>query len=227
MPVLLSPENILGFVCLVFLLVVLSATPLSSLADATGIPERKRTMLWVLSCACLRIGLLGVLLRLAIPHIPLFSLRDDSVTVRELLYVALGAYLLGRSAIGMNRQPGNTFQRATNIVTPGATIISVIPHAADGAVLSLGMSDEPAVMVAAVICAAVITYFSRRSLVRMAEIYRGVNRLAFASCMLASLLLIVEGIAGGLIISKTYLYFAVAFAYGVLLLGIGRRRKLM
>jgi predicted tellurium resistance membrane protein TerC len=227
---LFTPDGLLGLTCLAVMLILTGARYLQPAQNMIGRWDKhsQPAVWWSWAAAGLlfRVLFLGLFLWLLGLRPPLFSLFGNAVQLREIVYLALGFFLLSRTVIQINLAAHGNRQAmpeppATSIA---ALLGSVIPAAADAAIIALGMTDLTIVMVAGIFLGSILLVGFRGPIIRVVRAYPMINTLAVAFLTIISVLLFIEGIAGpALKISKTYLYFAMAFGFAVQLLSIRYR----
>jgi predicted tellurium resistance membrane protein TerC len=218
-------EAILGFICLLALLIFLSAPAAGKSLDRLSVAGNKSTAPFLVLNAVqlfIRVMMIALATWVTQSRFGVTRIFGDTVSVRECALLAMGFYLLSRSVMLLNES-----SRAQDVSTPqslGGAIIQSIPLALDTSLVAFGMTDFPAVMVASVFALMLILSLSGRKLADALRRRPVLFTLSLGFVILISLLLVVNGVAGdALRISKTYLYFVVAFGFAVQLLAIRRR----
>jgi predicted tellurium resistance membrane protein TerC len=225
-------EGILGLICIAAMLLISSFPNVASVSAATsGMPADRRSALWLTWTAAvlfLRMFVLITLLWLIHADVSLTSLFGNEVKLREFVLLGVGFYLLSRIVIQVvhysDWKPIPSKGIAVSTVAP--LFARSIPHAADGAFLAFGMSDSLPVMVAGIFLGAILVASGQKWLTALTARLPVLYSLTLGFALLVSLLILIEGVAGpALRISKTYIYFVIAFGFGVLLLSLRNRRN--
>jgi predicted tellurium resistance membrane protein TerC len=232
MTTLFTPEALLGLICIVTMLVI-TGIPLARNAAfiIKSLPATKHSAGWLAWGSVnlfFRILFLVVIIACLNADKSLFSLFGNGVQVRELVYLGLGFYLLSRAVIWLNRNQAARNAETTPVQhNPArALFLGGIPAGLDAAVITIGMSDAYIVMVAGILISMIILLTSGNKIASLGQSHPTLFTLSVAFCVLISLLLFIEGIAGPTLkVSKTYIYFAMAFGFAVQLISIRYRRN--
>ncbi|MGZ3600902.1 MAG: TerC family protein, partial [Ktedonobacterales bacterium] len=94
----------------------------------------------------------------------------------------------------------------------------------DSVITAVGMADELAVMIAAVVIAVVIMLFAATAISDFVNRHPTVKMLALSFLLLIGVTLLADGL--GFHIPKGYIYFSMAFAVFVELLNLWARRRM-
>jgi predicted tellurium resistance membrane protein TerC len=173
-----------------------------------------------------RTGLLAamgmrVLLLLSIAWIirltaPLFTVFDQEISGRDLILLGGGLFLLGKATLEIHDRLEGEEGHSSARVAPsfGAVIFQImlldIVFSLDSVITAVGMADDIAVMVAAVVIAVGIMMFSAESISGFVNRHPTVKVLALSFLLLIGLSLIGEGFE--MHIPKGYIYFAMGFS---------------
>lgn len=93
----------------------------------------------------------------------------------------------------------------------------------DSVITAVGMARDIAVMIAAVILAMIVMFVAAKSIAEFVNKHPTIKMLALSFLMLVGVVLIADGC--GQHIEKGYIYFAMAFSFGVEVLNIRSRAK--
>ncbi len=200
-------EIVLGIDNLVFLAIVTSRLPEA---------ERPSARRYGIALACItRILLLLSLSWLASMTQPVLW----KFSVRDLVLLLGGLFLLVKASIEIWNEISGANEVAEGKAAAsywGAiaqiAVIDIV-FSLDSVITAVGMVDNKAVMVAAIMIAVVIMLLASEPVSRFIERHPTVKMLALAFLILVGAALMAEGF--GLHISKNYLYFAMAFSAGV------------
>jgi predicted tellurium resistance membrane protein TerC len=173
-----------------------------------------------------RTGLLAamgmrVLLLLSIAWIirltaPLFTVFDQEISGRDLILLAGGLFLLGKATLEIHDRLEGEEGHSSARVAPSfsAVIVQImlldIVFSLDSVITAVGMADDIAIMVAAVVIAVGIMMFSAESISAFVNRHPTVKVLALSFLLLIGLSLIGEGFE--MHIPKGYIYFAMGFS---------------
>lgn len=163
---------------------------------------------------------------------PLFSLGAYAVSMRDLILLLGGLFLLykGTNEIhhtmeGQDEAVGT----GRKTLTFGAVIIQIlildIVFSLDSVITAVGMANELPVMMLAVIIAVGVMLFAAGPTSRFVQEHPTVKMLALSFLILVGVALVADGLHFH--IPKGYLYFAIAFSVAVeaLNLAAARRRR--
>lgn len=163
---------------------------------------------------------------------PLFSLGDYDVSMRDLILLLGGLFLLykGTNEIhhtmeGQDEAVGT----GRKTLTFGSVIIQIlildIVFSLDSVITAVGMANELPVMMLAVIIAVGVMLFAAGPTSRFVQEHPTVKMLALSFLILVGVALVADGLHFH--IPKGYLYFAIAFSVAVeaLNLAAARRRR--
>ncbi|HSG42572.1 MAG TPA: TerC family protein [Anaerolineales bacterium] len=160
---------------------------------------------------------------------PLFTVLDFHISGRDLILLAGGLFLLWKSVHEIHQKLEGEEGHASAKV--GATFTSVIfqimlldiVFSLDSVITAVGMVDELAIMIAAVIIAALVMIFSASPLSEFVDKHPTIKMLALSFLLLIGFTLIVEGLHQH--IPKGYIYFAMGFSVFVEMLNLRLRTK--
>jgi predicted tellurium resistance membrane protein TerC len=93
----------------------------------------------------------------------------------------------------------------------------------DSVITAVGMARDIAVMITAVILAMIVMFLAAKSIAEFVNKHPTIKMLALSFLMLVGVVLIADGC--GQHIEKGYIYFAMAFSFGVEVLNIRSRAK--
>lgn len=157
-----------------------------------------------------------------IPEIPfLHDLEAREVSVRDLILLAGGLFLIGKSVREVHEKLESAGHdgapRPGRAATFGGVLLQIaildIVFSLDSVITAIGMVDVVWVMVVAMVIAMVVMLVFAESISRFVTKHPTIKILALAFLILIGVLLVAEGL--GQHIDKGYIYFAMAFAVGV------------
>ena len=227
---LTSPEAWVAFATLVVLEVVLGVDNIVFISILAGrLPPEKRQRARLLGLA------LGVVARIALLlsiswvmrlTAPLFTVAGHHFSVKSLILVAGGLFLIGKSTHEIHeRLEGDAEAAATGAprvvslagIVAQIVVIDVV-FALDSVITAVGMVDEVPIMIGAVLVAVVVMMAGARRISDAVDRHPTLRMLALAFLVLIGVNLLAEGF--GRSIPKGYTYFAMAFSVGVELLNL-------
>jgi len=216
-------EIVLGVDNLVFISIAVSKLPPA---------ERPRARKVGLALACLtRIGLLLSLAFLASMKTNLFSLFGQNFSVRDLVLIAGGLFLLVKGTMEIHDSVEGRGEDEDIDTKPSAVFGYVIAQIAiidivfslDSVITAVGMVDNRWIMVGAILIAVAVMIFAANPIGDFIDRHPTVKMLALAFIILVGVALIAEGF--DIHIDRKLLYFAMAFSAGVEALNIWSRKK--
>ncbi|OGO24587.1 MAG: hypothetical protein A2Y54_06525 [Chloroflexi bacterium RBG_16_51_16] len=159
---------------------------------------------------------------------PLFSIFQFEISGRDLILIIGGLFLLAKSTYEIHQKlegsEGDASARA------GATFANYLfqvflmdmVFSLDSVITAVGMVDELAIMIAAVIIAAGVMMFTAGPIGSFVDRHPTIKLLALSFLLMIGFTLIVEGLHQH--IPKGYIYFAMAFSVFVEMLNLRLRR---
>jgi predicted tellurium resistance membrane protein TerC len=216
-------EIVLGVDNLVFISIAVSKLP----------PEqRPRARKFGLALACLtRIGLLLSLAFLAGMKENLFSLFGQNFSIRDIVLIAGGLFLLVKGTMEIHDSVEGRGEDEDIDTKPSAVFGYVIAQIAvidivfslDSVITAVGMVDEKWIMVGAILIAVAVMIFAANPIGDFIDKHPTVKMLALAFIILVGVALIADGFE--IHIERSLLYFAMAFSAGVESLNILAKKR--
>lgn len=162
---------------------------------------------------------------------PWFTLGGRSFSARDLVLLGGGLFLLGKSVLEIHRAlegptaatPARGLRGGLVAVLLQIALIDIV-FSLDSVLTAVGLVRELPIMVAAIIAAILVMMWVSRSIGTFIARHPTIKMLALAFLLLIGLALVCEGLHFD--IPKGYLYFAMAFAFGVELINMRLRRRL-
>jgi predicted tellurium resistance membrane protein TerC len=233
---LFTVDALVSFAALTFLEIVLSVDNILFVAIAASrLPEDRRSLgrqlgLWL--ALALRVAMLAGLVWVTRLDVALFSVLGHSVSVKDLVLIAGGLFLLykGSTEIHDSIETGRDGGLEAP-VEPAAGLMGVviqiglinIVFSLDSVITAIGMSNQLLVMIAAVVVATILMMVAARPLGDFIERRPTAKMLGLAFILLVGVVLIADGT--GFDVPRGYLYFAIAFSLFVEVLNSARGPK--
>ena len=229
---LTQPETWIAFVTLVVLELVLGVDNvifISILAGKLPPDQQQRARTTGIALAVItRILLLFSLSWIIGLTQPLFNVFNLDISGRDLVLLAGGVFLIWKATSEIHErlegEEGHVSAKVRgafwNVIAQ--ILLLDIVFSLDSVITAVGMVDELAIMIAAVIIAALTMIFVARPLGEFVERHPTVKMLALSFLLLIGFTLIVEGFH--LHIPKGYIYFAMGFSVLVEMLNLRLRR---
>ena len=177
----------------------------------------------------MRIGLLFVLSWIVGLTEPLISAFGLTISGRDLILILGGLFLIWKSTGEIHQSlEGQEAHTASAVkATFAAVIIQIMiidmVFSLDSIITAVGMVDELAVMVAAVVASVGLMMLFASSIGRFVSDHPTIKMLALAFLVVVGVVLLAEGF--GYHVPKGYVYFAMAFSLGVEMLNIWMRKR--
>lgn len=234
---LLNGELLIALLTLSTLEIVLGVDNLVFISIAVGrLPPEKRSRArrFGLALACLtRIALLLVLAHLARmddTHMPLFSIAGQVISMRDLIMLGGGLFLLVKGAmeiydaISSVAKPPPAVAGATAVfwVIVQIALIDIV-FSLDSVITAVGMVRNIPVMVAAIILAVMVMLFASDPVGNFIDRNPTIRMLALGFIMMIGVMLVGEGFA--IHIPRGYIYFAMAFSTVIEALNLAAKRQ--
>ena len=227
-----DPQAWIGFATLTVLEIVLGIDNIvfiSILSDRLPGAQQQRARIIGLGLAMVtRILLLFSLTWLIRLTAPLFSVVGQDISGRDLVLILGGLFLLAKSTHEIHASlegPGG--EHAARAAPSFASVLIQIMlldivFSLDSVITAVGMVDEIAVMIAAVVVAIGFMMAFSRPISGFVSRHPTIKMLALSFLILIGVALIGEGLDQH--IPKGYIYFAMAFSVGVEMLNLRARR---
>ncbi|KAF1705967.1 TerC family protein [Pseudoxanthomonas sacheonensis] len=232
---LADPNVWLTLVTLSALEIVLGIDNLVFISIAVGkLPEHQRDVArkFGIAVACItRIALLISLAFLARMQHDLFSVFGMGISVRDLVLILGGIFLLVKGGMeirelitgGHDEDPNTT--RTSGVFAMVILQIAVIDivFSLDSVITAVGMAQHIPVMVAAILLAVAVMLLAANPLGRFIDANPTIKMLALAFIVLIGVVLILDGLE--VHVPKPYIYFAMGFSVMVEWLNLLMRRR--
>ena len=216
-------EIVLGIDNLVFISIAVSKLPYE---------QREKARKFGIAVACIsRIALLLTLAWLAGLTQDLFNVLGQGISIRDLVLVLGGAFLLVKGvgeirdivkgepeSEDINTKPVNVFWG----VIAQIAIIDIV-FSLDSVIAAVGMANQTPVMVAAILLAVAVMLLAATPLGKFIDRNPTVKMLALAFIVLVGVFLIAEGLE--VHVPKGYIYFAMGFSAAVESLNLWAKRR--
>lgn len=218
---LLDPNIWIGLLTLVVLEIVLGIDNLifiAILADKLPPHQRDKARLIGLSLALImRLALLSIVSWLVTLTTPLFALGPFSFSGRELILLLGGIFLLVKATTELHERLEGTTQHhsqsrayASFVVVVAQIVVLDAVFSLDAVITAVGMVDQLAVMMIAVIISMGLMMWASKPLTRFVNAHPTVVVLCLSFLLMIGLSLTAEGL--GFKIPKGYLYAAIGFS---------------
>jgi predicted tellurium resistance membrane protein TerC len=215
-----DPEAWIALVTLTMLEVVLGIDNIifiSILAGKLPHAQQARARTTGLAVAMLsRLALLFSLTWIMRLTAPIFSIAGRDISGRDMILVAGGLFLLAKSTheIHLRLEGAEELERSASPTSFASVVVQVmlldLVFSLDSVITAIGMVDEIAIMVAAVVIAVVLMMLFAGAVAAFVHRRPTVKMLALSFLLMIGVALVAEGF--GQHIAKGYIYFAMAFS---------------
>ncbi|PAF48013.1 hypothetical protein BKH46_01490 [Helicobacter sp. 12S02634-8] len=231
---LTDPSAWIALATLTLLEIVLGIDNIIFIAILVGkLPERQRDKARVLglSLAMLtRIALLASLFWIMKLTSPLFEIKGNAISGRDLILILGGLFLIYKSTHEIHAQLNPKESHISH--TKGASgffsillqiaILDII-FSLDSVITAVGMADHLPVMVIAIILAVLVMMAASKSISIFVEANPTIKTLALSFLLMVGIALVADGL--DFHIPKGYIYFAMGFSLGVECINIYASKK--
>jgi predicted tellurium resistance membrane protein TerC len=227
-----SPEAWIALATLTALEIVLGVDNIIFISILVGrLPEADRQRARVLGLGLAmgtRILLLLLLTWIMRLQATLFSVADIDISGRDIILIGGGLFLIAKSTLEIHASLEGDEEHVRTGKAAGflSTLIQIalidIVFSLDSVITAVGLVDQLAVMVIAIVLAVILMMFAAGAIGRFVDAHPTVKMLALSFLVMIGLALIAEGV--DLHIPKGYIYFAMAFSVGVEMLNLRIRR---
>jgi predicted tellurium resistance membrane protein TerC len=215
-----DPEAWIALVTLTMLEVVLGIDNIifiSILAGKLPHAQQARARTTGLAVAMLsRLALLFSLTWIMRLTAPIFSIAGRDISGRDMILIAGGLFLLAKSTheIHLRLEGAEELERSASPTSFASVVVQVmlldLVFSLDSVITAIGMVDEIAIMVAAVVIAVVLMMLFAGAVAAFVHRRPTVKMLALSFLLMIGVALVAEGF--GQHIAKGYIYFAMAFS---------------
>lgn len=231
---LFTAENAIAFVSLAAMELVLGIDNLVFIAILVGkLPEAQRKpaqRLGLVAALVMRIGLLFAIKWVMGLTAPLFAILGNEISGRDLILLVGGLFLIGKSTHeiydkleGDDAEGDGAKGKGAFWIVFAQIIVLDLVFSLDSVITAVGMVDEVAIMIAAMVVAVAGMIAFASSVGAFVQKHPSVKILALSFLILIGVMLVAEGL--GQHVSKGTIYAAMGFALLVELLNMRFRRK--
>ena len=177
----------------------------------------------------MRVGLLLALSWMVGLTAPLFTITGTDISGRDLILLLGGLFLVWKSTKEIHQLTEGVEGHASDKVGAAFTAIIIqiiiidMVFSLDSIITAVGMVDEVAVMIAAVIVSVGLMMLFARAIGEFVSAHPSIKMLALSFLLVVGVMLMAEGFDHKM--PKGYIYFAMAFSVAVEMLNIRMRKK--
>lgn len=228
-----NPESLMALLTLTVLEIVLGIDNIIFISILSGkLPneqQNKARLTGLALAMIMRILLLFSIVWIMKLTIPLFSVFEHEISGRDIILIAGGLFLIGKSTFEIHDKlegtehssAGKTVNSFTNVIVQ--ILLLDIIFSLDSVITAVGMANELIIMILAVVIAVGVMMVSAKSISNFVEKHPTIKMLALAFLLLIGVSLIAEGLEQH--IPKGYIYFAMAFSVFVEMLNLKLKSK--
>jgi predicted tellurium resistance membrane protein TerC len=214
-------ELVLGIDNIIFISILVDKLP----------PERREfaRRIGLFMAMFMRIGLLAILAWIVGLVAPLFTVFGQEISGRDLILVLGGMFLIWKSTgeIHQSLEGEEGHASAGAKATFAAVILQImlidLVFSLDSIITAVGMVDELAVMIAAVLASVALMMAFAGPIGRFVSDHPTIKMLALSFLVVVGVVLVAEGF--GHHVPKGYVYFGMAFSLVVEMLNIRSRKR--
>lgn len=161
---------------------------------------------------------------------PLFTLLNETISGRDIILIAGGLFLLGKSTLEIHNslegpeehELGSKAAAGFMSVLAQIALLDVV-FSLDSVITAIGMAEHVEIMILAIVIAILVMMLSARSIGEFVDTHPTIKMLALSFLVLIGVALMAEGLE--LHIPKGYIYFAMAFSVMVEILNMKLRKR--
>lgn len=228
-----TPESWIALLTLTALEIVLGIDNIIFISILAGkLPEKQRNLgrqVGLVMAMVTRILLLFSLAWLTRLTAPLFTVFQYEISGRGLILISGGLFLLGKSTFEIHERLEGEEGHASQKIAPSLAGVIVqimlldIVFSLDSVITAIGMVNEIAIMVTAVVIAVAIMLFASGPISSFVNDRPTLKILALSFLLLIGFSLVADGL--GFHIPKGYIYFAMGFSVFVEVINLQVRAR--
>lgn len=235
MEIFLHSESWIALLTLTFLEIVLGIDNIIFISIVTGkLPEQQQAKgrnIGLGLALIFRIGLLlGITWIIGFTQ-PLFTLFEHDFSGRDLILLAGGLFLLGKSTSEIHHKlegvDENQEPKDKKALTLGSALVQIVAldmvFSFDSILTAIGLTEHVLLMIVAVVLSMIVMMLFSGAISKFINNRPTLQILALAFLILIGFMLMVEAV--GIHVPKGYIYFAVAFSLIVEMINMRMRKK--
>jgi predicted tellurium resistance membrane protein TerC len=230
---LLTTDNLIAFVTLTFMEIVLGIDNIIFISILAGkLPADQQVsarQLGLLLALGMRILLLLTISFIVTLTLPLFTVLGQEISGRDIVLIVGGIFLIAKATREIHERLEGEQGHAEAKIVPSfrAVIIQIlvldVVFSLDSVITAVGMVNEIAIMIGAVIVAIVIMLLLAGRISDFVNKHPTVKMLALSFLLLIGFMLLLEGFDQH--VPKGYIYFAIGFSVFVEMLNLRSKNK--
>ena len=229
---LISSAGLIALITLTFLEIVLGVDNVIFISILSsklpGAQQGQARRIGLMAALGMRILLLLSIVWITKLTVPLFDILGRPVSGRDVILIGGGLFLLAKATVEIHaRLEGEEGHKSAQVPPSFAAVITQIAmldivFSLDSVITAVGMADEIAIMVTAVILAVGVMMFLAVPISSLVNRHPTVKILALSFLLLIGIALVGDGI--GMHMPKGYIYFAMGFSIFVEFINLRRTR---
>jgi len=233
MDALLTADGLIALATLTFLEIILGVDNVIFISIISGkLPkteQAKARRVGLLAAMVMRVLLLSLIAWIVRLTMPIFSAFGRPISGRDIILIGGGLFLLGKATVEIHdrlegEEDGHAVRQAPSLSAVVAQIMVLdIVFSLDSVITAVGMADDIAVMITAVVLAVIVMMISAGPISAFVHRHPTVKVLALSFLLLIGLSLVGDGL--GMHIPKGYIYFAMGFSVFVEMINLRVRRR--
>lgn len=162
---------------------------------------------------------------------PLFTINEFSMSIRDLILIAGGLFLIGKSTTEIHAKlEGKDHSSTTGkVLTLGGAVVQIIlidlVFSLDSILTAIGLVENVIIIVIAIVVSLAVMLAFVKKISDFIHRHPAMKVLAISFLIMIGTLLVVEGFHGH--IPRGYIYFSMAFALGIEFLNMKIRKNTM
>jgi len=160
---------------------------------------------------------------------PLITVFEQAFSGRDLILLAGGLFLIWKStgeihhSLEVDEAPASMNAKANLMAIIVQIIIIDLVFSLDSIITAVGMVDDVRIMIAAVVISLGLMMLFAKGIGQFVDAHPSIKMLALSFLVVVGVVLVAEGF--GHHVPKGYIYFGMAFSFGVEMLNIRFRKK--
>ena len=231
--VLADPQIWISLITLTVLEIVLGIDNIIFISILAGklapAEEKKARLIGLMLAMVMRVILLTSIFWLTRLTNPLFQAFGRGFSWKDLVMIGGGAFLLSKSvreihtSLEEEDHVKSTAVRAALTAVVAQIVVVDIIFSLDSVITAVGLAQHIGVMIVAVVLAMIVMLAASGAISRFVNRHPTIKMLALSFLILVGVVLIADGFHHH--IEKGYIYFAMAFSFGVEMLNIKMRAR--
>lgn len=227
-----SAEVLISLLTLTFLEIVLGIDNIVFISIVSGrLPQAqqgKARNIGIILALVVRLLLLMAINWIIGLTAPIFTIRDFTLSYRDLILIVGGLFLLAKSTTEMHGKiEGTDEERKVKVLTFRGAIVQIVlldlVFSLDSILTAVGLVENVLIIVIAIVISLVVMLIFARKISTFINDHPSMKILAISFLMMIGLILVIEGLH--VHVPKGYIYFSMAFALGIEIINMKIRKK--